>query len=183
MKKASGRSGNYLLRLLLLTALLLSGVGDHLSQQEEQVHLEAGKASLAAGRLQEAIREFDKVLTLSPSFSEAHFYLGEAHSQAGDWDKAILHTRRAIELNPKSPAYRNQLAMIFVQQKRYKEALPEILNAIELKPTNFLEFYYYNLAPLGESDSSTDPCDTARVQAAEALLLVGPGKGTGRQTP
>ena len=170
MKKPPGRSGNCVLRLLPLAALLLSGAGDHLSQQEEQEYLEAGKASLAAGRLQEAIRKFDKVLSLSPSFSEAHFHLGEAYSQAGDWDNAILHSRRAIKLNPKSPAYRNQLAMIFVQQQRYKEALPELLNAIELKPANFLEFYYYNLAGVYRSLLLTDEA----LRAFEKVLSIAP---------
>ncbi|MSO22873.1 MAG: tetratricopeptide repeat protein [Acidobacteria bacterium] len=146
VKRILSRSGNCVLRWLLLAALLLSGAGENLSQQKEQAHFESGKASLAAGRLAEAIREFESVLNLNPLFSEAHFHLAEAHALTGNWDNAVLHARRAIELNPKSPAYRNQLAMIFVQQKRYKEALPELLNAIELKPANFLEFYYYNLA-------------------------------------
>jgi len=162
-KKPPGRSGNRVLRLLLLAGLLSSGAGGHLSQQEEQVLLEAAKASLAAGRLPEAIREFDQVRILNPSFSEAHFYLGEAHARASDWDKAVLHVRRAVELDPKSPAYCNQLAMIFVQQKRYKEALPELLSAIELKPVNFPEFYYYNLAGVYRSPLFTDEALRAQV--------------------
>ena len=168
--KPRPRPGIGVPRLLLLAASLLSGGGDHLSQQKEQGLLEAGKASLAAGRVQEAIREFDEVLNVNPSFPEAHFYLGEAHSQAGDWDKAILHTRRAIELSPKSPAYRNQLAMIFVQQKRYKDALPEILRAIELKPANFLEFYYYNLAGVYRSLLRMDEA----LRAYERVLSIAP---------
>lgn len=170
VKRPVSGSGNRLFRLLLLAALLLSGAGDHLSQQKEQVLLEAGKASLAAGRLPEAIREFDQALTLNPSFSEAHFYLGEAHVRASDWEKAVLHARKAIELDPMSPAYRNQLAMIFVQQKRYKEALPELLSAIELEPVSFLEFYYYNLAGVYRSLLFTDEA----LHAYQKVLTIAP---------
>ena len=170
LKSSPGRSRHNVLRLLLLAALLLSGAGDNLSQQKEQEHLEAGKTSLAAGRLEDAIREFDKALNLNPALSEAHFYLGEAHSRAGDWDNAILHARRATDLSPKSPAYRNQLAMIFVQQKRYKEALPEVLKAIELRPAKFLEFYYFNLAGIYRSLLRTDEA----LRAYERVLGIAP---------
>ena len=170
MRTPLAQSANCTARLLLLALLLLSGAGENLSQQKERAYFDSGKSNLAAGRLAEAIRDFDSVLTLNPSFSEAHFHLAEAHSLAGNWDNAVQHARRAIELDPKSPAYRNQLAMILVRQKRHKEALPQVLSAIELKPAHFLEYYYFNLAGIYRALLLTDEA----LRSYERALSVAP---------
>ena len=107
---------------------------------------QAGLKYLSSNRTQEAIREFEKSLQEYPLFSATHSYLSDAHAQIGEWGKALDYINRAIQLDSEISNYYNQRALIFQQQKQFRKALPSMLKALELRPGQYLEYYYFNLA-------------------------------------
>lgn len=117
-----------------------------LQEQEAQSHVRSGMAYMAAGKPEEAAREFEAALKLNPAFAEAHFHLSTAYTRMQQWPKALEQMDRAIQLDPSRPEYYNQRGLIYSQQKQFKKALPDMLKAVELKPRNYLEYFYYNLA-------------------------------------
>ena len=141
------RQGSSGLFVTILVGLLFTrGHARAFQSQEEQTHIQAGISHLAARKPLDAIREFQKAIELNPSIAEAHFYLSQAYGQTEEWPKALEHIDRAIQLDSKKPQYFNQRGLIFSRQKKFNKALPDALRAIELKPVDYIEYYYFNLA-------------------------------------
>ena len=65
-------------------------------------------ALAAAGRLPEAIEQFNSALEGRPDYPEAHNYLGMALMMQGNREEAVRHFRQALWLKPDfAPARRN----------------------------------------------------------------------------
>ena len=52
------------------------------------------------GKLDEAIEQYERALTLNPKFSEAHSNLGMAFQALGKLDEAVVQFERAVALKP-----------------------------------------------------------------------------------
>jgi tetratricopeptide (TPR) repeat protein len=63
-------------------------------------HFDKGVQFSLKGQLDDAIREYEAVLTYNPKSAEAHNNLGFAYFDKGDIDKAIEHQKHAVESNP-----------------------------------------------------------------------------------
>ena len=63
-------------------------------------HFDKGVQFSLKGQLDDAIREYEAVLTYNPKSAEAHNNLGFAYFDKGDIDKAIEHQKLAVESNP-----------------------------------------------------------------------------------
>ncbi|GHV21006.1 hypothetical protein FACS189494_05750 [Spirochaetia bacterium] len=62
--------------------------------------LNRGKDRYAEGKLDGAIREFDRALAINNDLSEGYFYRGLAYAGKGDMDKAIADYTVALRINP-----------------------------------------------------------------------------------
>jgi len=140
------RGSNALFVTILVVLLLTQGYTRAFHSQEEQARVQAGLSLLAARKPLDAIRELQKVIELNPSNADVHLYLSQAYGQTEQWPQALEHIDRAIQLDSRRPQYFNQRGLIFSQQKKFNKALPDALRAIELKPADYAEYYYYNLA-------------------------------------
>jgi tetratricopeptide (TPR) repeat protein len=99
---------------------LLRGSYDHairdydrlLTVQEEpdaNLYYNRGCAHLAAGRLQEALSDFTKSISLNEVWSLAYNNRGATYARLREYDKAVSDFTKAIELEPgNSLAYRNR---------------------------------------------------------------------------
>ena len=165
------RQGSSGLFVTILAGLLFTrGHARAFQSQEEQTHIQAGISHLAARKPLDAIREFQKAIELNPSIAEAHFYLSQAYGQTEEWPKALEHIDRAIQLDSKKPQYFNQRGLIFSRQKKFNKALPDALRAIELKPVDYIEYYYFNLALIYRD--LLRPKDA--IEAYDKTLLIAP---------
>lgn len=63
-------------------------------------HFDKGVQYSLKGQLDDAIKEYEAVLTYNPKSAEAHNNLGFAYFDKGDVDKAIEHQKMAVESNP-----------------------------------------------------------------------------------
>jgi serine/threonine protein kinase/Tfp pilus assembly protein PilF len=94
-------------RLVLLErrhddALLELGEAERLDPLDLQVKTQIGYVHHFRHDVDRAIAQFQKVVTLEPSFAFAHYALGDAFTQKGQYDRAIAAFNRAIELAGRS---------------------------------------------------------------------------------
>lgn len=63
-------------------------------------HFEKGVQHSLKGEIDQAIKEYETVLTYNPNSSEAYNNLGFAYYDKGEIDKAIENQKKALEINP-----------------------------------------------------------------------------------
>src|SRR5574338_865942 len=117
------------LRLLPAVAVAVLACAHGPSAKERrsaEIHHDLGVEALRAGRLQDALREFDQALAANEKFPEAH--LGRAlvlELGFGRMDEAERAYRRAIALRPDYSEARNDLGQLLAKTGRYPQALVE----------------------------------------------------------
>ncbi|KHE90250.1 MAG: O-antigen ligase family protein [Candidatus Scalindua rubra] len=115
-----------------------------------------------------AIAGAEEVQKLFPGDYHSAFTLGQAYhlldkTSGKDTSKdAIKYYKKAITLRPFKYEFRNKLAQLYAEKGRYKDAIPELKEAINISPDN--QGAYLNLAKVYMNDSE-------RYEEAEAILL------------
>ncbi|HYL10748.1 MAG TPA: tetratricopeptide repeat protein [Candidatus Acidoferrales bacterium] len=98
-----------------------------------QLHLKRGRQYLAAGKLQEAQREFSGLLGQSAQDAAAHQGLAEVYRRQGKLEDAIGELRAAIEIRNDAAA-RTTLARLYLEQKKPDQARAQLQLALKLAP-------------------------------------------------
>jgi tetratricopeptide (TPR) repeat protein len=108
---------------------------------ELRQHVEAGLQARAAGDLDRAAREFQRVVELAPDLPAAHVNLGSVYFQKKDYERATAPLRRALQLNPELPGAQQMLGTALLAQGAATEAVPhlEIARADDLLGIALLE--------------------------------------------
>lgn len=78
---------------------------------------------LRANKLDDAKREYQRLIELMPNFSWNYYYLGRLFVQKNKWHQAIAKYRQAIKLNPNSANFHNSLAEVLIKQGELDEAI------------------------------------------------------------
>ncbi len=104
----------------------------------EVAHNNLGLVLLNAGRLPDAIEQFEAALRIKPDYAFAHNGLGNALFLSGRTAEAIGHYEEALRLDPAYPEAHNGLANTLLQSGRVPEAEAECEKALKLKP-NYAE--------------------------------------------
>jgi len=99
-------------------------------------HLEAGRESLLAGRLNEAITELSTAASLDPNLTEAHNLLGVAYNQKGFGDRAKESFERAVKNDPQDVETLNNLGFALYQNGNYRAAVDRLKRAAKMAPTD-----------------------------------------------
>lgn len=127
----------------LIAVLILAGckhVPTEKERQGAQIHYDLGVQSQQSDP-QQAFKEFESALELDPEFTEAHNALGVVlHLAFRRLDEAVKHYKRALELRPTFSEAKTNLANVYLDQKRYDEAIKlyeEALNDM-LYPTPYI---------------------------------------------
>jgi tetratricopeptide (TPR) repeat protein len=95
-----------------------------------------GKYLADRERIDEAIREFERVLLDSPDHWRARRGLGRALSSKGRHDEAIAHLTEALRLQPDSTGH-HALGLALFTQGRTEEAIAHYQQALRLEPDRF----------------------------------------------
>ena len=93
-------------------------------------HYNLGIAFYKTGMLDEALREFRRVLDLKPSDTTARFYIGLVFARQRRWDDAIVAFSDAAAQPGASVAVFHNLAYVFEQQHRYADARTALDEAV-----------------------------------------------------
>jgi len=86
------------------------------------------------GRTDEAVRDFQEALQLSPDHRIALVNLGGAFRQLKRWGDARTMYERALQLNPDDAEANYGLAMVFAQQDDTAQAFDHLQKALQLRP-------------------------------------------------
>jgi TolB-like protein/tetratricopeptide (TPR) repeat protein len=89
-------------------------------------------------RWAEAEEEFQKALTLNPSYANAHHWYALAMLQMGRVDDALDQMQHALALDPLSPAITANVGRPLLFARRYNEAIKQFNRALEIDPEFWL---------------------------------------------
>ncbi len=147
-----------------------------------------GLTLLQRDRLDEARREFERLIELAPEEAIGYTNLALVHLRGGDLTKAERAVRRALEIEPEDSDIRLILARIYEADGRVEEARGE-LEAVARRDPEHVRTIYALAELFGRSGTaeglrrraeylrevvSLDPANVAaRLQLAETLLRVG----------
>jgi tetratricopeptide (TPR) repeat protein len=109
------------------------------------------------GKADEAIRHYEKALSIAPDFYPAHNNLGSAYLRKSDFAGAQKHFEEAIRLNQSDAQARLNLANVFLQTKRYDEALLNVEEGLRREPNSPLGLFlrgsiYENMGRFQEAE-------------------------------
>ncbi|MFC2172501.1 tetratricopeptide repeat protein [Acidobacteriota bacterium] len=102
------------------------------------VHNNLGIAYMEVGSLEEALVEFNRVLTDThyQTPEVAYFNKGLVYHKQNQFVKATNEFRKAVELKPSMTGWRIQLAQTLEKLERYEEAALECNRALKFQPNN-----------------------------------------------
>jgi arylsulfatase A-like enzyme/Tfp pilus assembly protein PilF len=81
-----------------------------------------------------AVKEFERVLQLSPDYELATFQLGLAYARAGDPDHAIQTLKRALELDGTNFSAAFNLGAAYTQKQMAPEAMAAFRQSVAINP-------------------------------------------------
>jgi Flp pilus assembly protein TadD len=148
-------------------------------------HLRLAAQAHRAGRLDEAIQSYLKLLAVRPHHAELHNNLGVALRLAGKLEASVSHHRLSLAADPDNPALHSNLGNALRAANRLEEALSHHLSSITLSRDYAEGFFNMALClrDLGRLDEAVgcfgralalNPDNRrARVELAIALLLRG----------
>lgn len=94
-----------------------------------------------AGKNDEAIKEFRKVLAYDPQNTDAYASLGKIYQSKGNITEAIKYFKTAVQLDRTSVTAHNNLGNAYLQAKQYKNAENEFKTSAKMDPINPLADY------------------------------------------
>jgi len=93
-----------------------------------------GRIYTRMGRLEEAISELKKALSIDPNFVGALCNLGIAYSEKGLIKEAIYEYKKALKIEPDHPPSHTYLGNAYFDKGRLEEALLEYRKALSINP-------------------------------------------------
>ena len=88
----------------------------------------------ALGKLDEAVAQFERALSLKPNLAEAHSNLGAALREQGKVSEAIAQFERALSLKPDLAEAYSNLGTALQSVGKLDEAVAQFERALQLKP-------------------------------------------------
>jgi tetratricopeptide (TPR) repeat protein len=145
-----------------------AAVSRELKQKELEARalLNSGKTLHEAGRVKEAIAQYELAIDRDANLAETEFYLGLAWNDLGDLDQARAHCERSLLLDPKNSKCESNLGGVLVAKGLRTEARRRYEHSLSLNPN--LEIAHKELGDILCSDGEYD---SAISHYEEALRL------------
>ena len=86
------------------------------------------------GNLETSINYFTKVIETNPNFAEAWNKRATAYYLLGDFDKSMIDINQTLKLEPRHFGALDGMALIFIQEKKYENALDIYDEIIKIFP-------------------------------------------------
>jgi tetratricopeptide (TPR) repeat protein len=121
-----------------------------LMSSSSETYFKRGTVRYEAGKMEEAIADFEKAISINPSYAEAYNYRGIVKLETGDTTEAMKDHEKAIELNPNYADAYYQRAYIKTHTGKFEDAIKDYDKAIDLNPEQGYMFlnrgyaYYLN---------------------------------------
>lgn len=99
-------------------------------------HTLAGNILYQNGQPNQAIREFEMAISLTPEYGTNYLHLSQCYEKLGKQDKVIESLEAAIRVNPMLDVAYENLGVALADRKDYPRALQALSQASRLKPYN-----------------------------------------------
>ncbi len=124
---------------------ILARLGNN-SPRRADIYWRLGRAYAAQNRLDEAIRQYQETIRLTPDYPAVYNDLGNILLKKGQLDEAIRQYQKAVRLKPDCDFYHNNLGGALYRKGRNDEAMSQYQEAIRLKPDNADAHYKLGMA-------------------------------------
>lgn len=124
---------------LIFIALWVSMLGVpavHAASDEAVQRNNLGASLLQQGKMEEAIAEFRKAVTLDPKYTGAQLNLAYAYDRQGRIAEALAQYQTVIALEPENLFAQNNLGVLYDKQGRYDEAIAAFEQVLQIDPSN-----------------------------------------------
>ena len=112
---------------------------------DPQKLFEAGEAALHAGQLDEAEREFRRVLAINPRVAGAYANLGVIHMRRKQWPQALDMLHKAEQLAPDMAGIRLNIGLAHFRQNNFLRAIPPFESVVRESPDSYQARYLLGL--------------------------------------
>jgi tetratricopeptide (TPR) repeat protein len=136
---------------------LLIGLDGGCQRSSVDSYLEAGRAAMQHGHLNQAEQSFDAAEKLAPTDARTHLALGDLYLLKHNTDGARQEFQRAIELDPKNIPARLELARLLVQLSQPGLAEEQYLAVLAFEPANVSA--HLGLADIFRSQGADGPAE------------------------
>lgn len=124
--------------------IAISELQERKQVEQERFHFQQALSYHKNKQLQKALLEYQNVLELNPSNTQARNNLGLVYKDMGDLDRAAAEYIKLIALEPNNAKAYNNLGTIYYLQGRLQEAVQEFTKALAMDERNLES--YVNLA-------------------------------------
>ncbi|MGH9395464.1 MAG: tetratricopeptide repeat protein [Terriglobia bacterium] len=114
-----------------------------------EAHLMLGEARLAVNDTPGAIDELSRALKLDPKVPLAHWLYGKALLESGQRTEAMEAFRQELAIDPNEFDPNLYLAALLNEGQKYKEALPYLARALQVRPGSPQVDYQIAVAQVG----------------------------------
>jgi tetratricopeptide (TPR) repeat protein len=121
-------------RVALADALAEYREAQLVNAERPEARVNLGLLHIGLGELEQARREYELALELSPHFVPAYVNLADLHRAQKRDDLGEPLLRRALETAPESVETQHALGLLLIRQQRIDEALEPLARAAELAP-------------------------------------------------
>ncbi len=104
-----------------------------IAPQDPQLYLYYGAALTRQNKYDQAVTAFNKAIELKPDYVDAHMFLAAISEKENQPAQAVGHYRLALAAQPSYRPAQLQLGRLLVTLHRYREAIPELLPAIQVE--------------------------------------------------
>jgi tetratricopeptide (TPR) repeat protein len=133
-------------------ALIELEEAERLDPLDLQVKTQIGYVHHFRHDLDRAIAQFEKVVSLEPSFAFAHYALGDACTQRGQFDRAIAEFNQSIALAGRSVNHIGVLGYTYGRSGHRERAYEHLNELTSRSATGYVSPMWFALVHLGMSD-------------------------------
>jgi tetratricopeptide (TPR) repeat protein len=111
-----------------------------------------GRVAVQEGDMEMARSVLQKALELKPDLGRAHFFYAKVLRADGNYDGTVGHLRKVIAQYPRDRVAQNDLGRVLFLQKKYKEAIDQLQNVLDVDPEDLQAHYTLMLCYRGLGD-------------------------------
>lgn len=155
-----------------------AGIVDARVPVQARAAFEKARVALADKKLNDAITQLEKAISIHSGFFEAQLLLGEIYIDEKQWDKAEDALRRAMKIDPKAVIAMMSLGEVYRRQKKYAEAQKLLEEALKFDNNSWEVNYtlgrvHWELKDFAKSGLYIARTIQLQPNLAEAHLLAG----------
>ena len=157
---------------------------EHKIPGSAQKALERARQAVRHGHTPEALKEFERAISIDPQFADAYNDLGAFYVKSGEARIGVEQFRRALDLDPNHPLALSNLCLVLSKLGEFEEAARIARRALQVDPGNSRVHYILAISLMNSSGGLVEALDHLQRAAPDvpmanlvaAQILIDSGK-------